>query len=184
MNGDHLKFATNLADPNHSYTLSGSKDAEKIKEFNRISNFYDDKNSKLSDEYTVKSEGLGKESDSLVKIYLPKFQKNSADYSKEILKFMNVNKRSLPGFYAAASLDPVKYEKELVAYADAIKNEFADNPDVQRFIKQMEIAKPVSVGHKAPEFVAQSITSKQIKLSDYRGKYVMLDFWASWCNPS
>jgi peroxiredoxin len=182
-NGDAITFKTDIADVNHNYDISGSETSEKIKEFNKISDLYGEKNGKLSDEYTAKSAALGKESDSLLKIYVPQFQKNIADYSTEILKFVNDNKKSLAGFYAATSLDQYKYEQQLVAYADDIKDDFKDNPAVQTFLKQMAIAKPVSVGHKAPDFTVASIDGKQVKLSDYKDKYVMLDFWASWCGP-
>ncbi|TSD66523.1 AhpC/TSA family protein [Inquilinus sp. KBS0705] len=182
-NGDEINFKTDVADMSHSYEVSGSETSEKIKEFNKISNFYGDKNSKLSDEYTEKSAALGKESDSLLKIYMPQFQKNISDYSEAVLKFVADNKKSLAGFYAITSLDQQKYEQQMVAYADEIRGDFKDNPAVQTFVKQMDAAKPVSIGHKAPEFIMLSLQEKPVKLSDYKGKYVLVDFWASWCVP-
>lgn len=38
-------------------------------------------------------------------------------------------------------------------------------------------------GVKAPEFVRKGIDGKDIYLSGYRGKYVVLTFWSSWCAP-
>jgi peroxiredoxin len=39
----------------------------------------------------------------------------------------------------------------------------------------------VSVGQPAPEIEGKDQDGKPMKLSDYRGKVVLLDFWASWC---
>lgn len=38
-------------------------------------------------------------------------------------------------------------------------------------------------GDKAPNFSLKSVDGKTIKLSDYKGKIVILDFWATWCPP-
>lgn len=38
-------------------------------------------------------------------------------------------------------------------------------------------------GHKAPEFTAELIDGRQFSLSDLGGRYVLLDFWGSWCGP-
>jgi peroxiredoxin len=105
------------------------------------------------------------------------------NYGTWAIAFIDSNKNSLAGFYAAKTLDRYKFEQQLVAYADVIKDKFPGNRDVSNFVKAMEAVKPVSVGHTAPDFSLLDIDGKPVKLSDYKGKYLMLDFWASWCVP-
>lgn len=41
----------------------------------------------------------------------------------------------------------------------------------------------IDIGKKAPDFALTSDRATTVKLSDYKGKYVLLDFWASRCGP-
>jgi len=180
-NGDEINFTTDNNDNNHTYQLTGSEESEKVKEANKIADNYADENTRIYDEYQTKAQAIGKESDSLINVYRPQLEKVNAEESAVVLKYVNDNKNSLVGFFASTMLDPDKYEQQLIAYAETIKGKFDTNPGVIQFIRREMAIKPVSLGQPAPDFTVIGIDDKPINLSDYKGKYVMIDFWASWC---
>lgn len=90
----------------------------------------------------------------------------------------------LPGNMISA----VAYMKPLKKYEDAkLIYDYvpADYKSITKDIlkRQVDSLARYRIGEPAPEFTVVDQTGKSVSLSDFRGKYVVLDFWASWCGP-
>lgn len=64
-------------------------------------------------------------------------------------------------------------------------NTFSNNKTAVR-IKDNSLVNVFEInkdGDKAPNFSLKSVKGKTVKLSDFKGKIVIVDFWATWCPP-
>ncbi|WP_316752187.1 AhpC/TSA family protein [Pedobacter gandavensis] len=182
-NGDDIKIAADLSDKNLDYTISGAKEADKLQELNAVKNQYMAKLGKIQAEFEEAVTAQPAKREEIMEQIRPKYTEEINGLNKAVLKFAQENSNSLAGFYAINLLNPAEFEQEMVAYSDKIKSSFNDNPSVTEFLTKMSKLKSLSVGSQAPDFTIAGIDGKPVKLSDFKGKYVLIDFWASWCMP-
>lgn len=78
------------------------------------------------------------------------------------------------------------YENDFNAFTRAIEalgDSIPDSPMKTKIFSSYEKLKSDQLTGVAPDFTLQDNRGKSVSLSDFRSKYVLIDFWASWCAP-
>ncbi|WP_028297084.1 TlpA disulfide reductase family protein [Olivibacter sitiensis] len=185
-NGEKLTFKADLEDPKMEYSIEGSEVSSKLKGFNELNQDYLSKINALEEEFTKEIGERPDQREEIIATLRTKYDSLMHARGDATVAFAKKNSDNLAGFYAISSLDDSQYidfEKDKIEFADRIKDKFGNNQAVKDYVAHMAELKPLSIGQKAPEFELLDMKGKTVKLSDFRGKYTLIDFWASWCQP-
>lgn len=81
-------------------------------------------------------------------------------------------------------------EGDIVYKCEGFQNENQLLEHAEKALASTEVTKVeklesfgLQVGDQVPDFTYSDVNGKQVSLSDLRGKYVYIDFWATWCSP-
>ncbi len=134
-----------------------------------------------------------KGSDSIVKLKINNLNKEGVDFKNFIVKSIDTSSDAVVAMFSLGytrGIDPA----ELKTVIPNLSKRFPTHNGVATIISQyndllvkkatppVQKGKPV-VGSQAPDFSMADASGKQIALSSFKGKYVLIDFWASWCGP-
>ena len=78
------------------------------------------------------------------------------------------------------NFDPIVADKE---YNDLFGDDLKQTPTGKLIANKIAIAKKSQLGKEAMDFTQTDLNGESFKLSSLKGKYVLVDFWASWCKP-
>ena len=182
------------------YNVSGSKDSELIKE--QSDHLYKTKYKLMELNIMINSAQNIIERDSIKQVAAKKYFEIIEAEHDYTIKYIQDNINSLACYFALSrpvdkTRNAMNFAKDLKYYKmidSSLSLKYPDHPQVKvlkRFIKNSEEKLKntqtkknlLGIGDEAHDIKLPSPNGDSIALSSLRGKYVLLDFWASWCRP-
>ncbi len=112
------------------------------------------------------------------------------DKKQVYLDFINANPNSFMSLIALEGLitlqiidGEIPEYSELAPLFNSLSSDVKNTITGKKDAKSLVVMKSTAIGEMAPEFTQKDPDGKLIKLSSLKGKYVLVDFWASWCAP-
>jgi peroxiredoxin len=171
------------ADSLKKAVVSGSVINDDDKKLKALTKPVTDQLDAINAEY-VKLSADQKKDEAIVKPLQERYGNIAKGLTPIYLGFAKSNPKSYVSLSAIGQLagDPeqaTEAEKAFVLLSPAVRTTKAGKEIAQLFAA----SKGTSIGAMAMDFTQNDVNDKPVKLSDFKGKYVLLDFWASWCGP-
>lgn len=172
----------------HAYTVSGSEASESFRVY--MANF----RKYISDINTldiVKDSMMAHGNDSLLQTAMQEQTAVSNSLTRYIENYADTTKSVSNALFAIQMLNPAAEMDFINAFMGGLERRFPKSKAAKEYVKafkemmdaQNDETPGPKVGTKAPDVTLTSSDGKQVSISSFKGKYVLVDFWASWCGP-
>lgn len=176
---DQIKIDADKSKGVAEYQVEGSAASLEIKNMNQMMINAFDKIRAMQEEF--KNSLTANNRDSLMAAMDLRYKTLVETETNKLKTFLESSKNAFVKVYGANYLDPSIDLPFISKIRDAVKNQ--KETYFSSFFKKVEMLEFLAVGKEAPEIALPDVNGKVLKLSSFRGKYVLIDFWASWCGP-
>lgn len=178
--GEPVEVNVDGSNPTAFFEILHSKEMDQLNELNVIMQAFQDKSNEINENFisareekdTVK---MLKLRDELIVLVNENLQR-----VKEKIRQMGT---SLALLQAVNYIDKEQEFPFIDSIAQVIHTEIPDYQIKREFMDEIEKLRSLAVGSIAPDIALPDPDGNIIKLSSFRGSYVLIDFWAAWCGP-
>lgn len=179
--GDSIHLSANARAINASARISGTPENERLDSlitFIKATKYYTDSLNNVFQK--AKSKQMHH---SLFEEFQALYGNAKMREEQVVLKYILDHPAQLTNLIAINSLDKNRHRQVFKQVDEALATKYPENENVKAYHKIIEKIFPSIIGKPAPNFTLMDKNNKQVSLSDFKGKYVLLDFWATWCRP-
>ncbi|MCK5821712.1 MAG: TlpA family protein disulfide reductase [Bacteroidales bacterium] len=119
------------------------------------------------------------------KIADPEKHKNLSLLNLQVAKDMITNKDVFKDYLTSTVIGRMQWKaiSELQEEIDFFFDNCSDEEKIAEFNKEYEAWKKLAEGEQGFDFVGHDLDGNVVKFSDFKGKYLYVDVWATWCGP-
>jgi len=176
------KILLKAADSLKNITVSGSQ-------LNNDAVVFRAQRQPIEDKFTALNKEFASTPDSLkTEAFINKMRSREVQYMGELrvsgLEFAKTHPKSYISLLTLqqAAADTLINEQAAKAYSN-LSPQLKNTPIGKTIPLLLASSAKTKIGSQAIDFVQETPEGKTVKLSDFKGKYVLVDFWASWCGP-
>lgn len=163
-----------------SLVIEGSDDSKQMIKIQKLMDDYQSKMNELNDAYL---EAMSNKDQEAIKDIQSNAMNLEGDHAVKVKQVIDEMNGSFASLAAIGMLNPKNdfiYLDELVTKLD---EKYPNTRMITALKVQLDDMRALSIGQLAPEIALPNPEGEIVKLSDLRGKYVLIDFWAAWCRP-
>ncbi|MFZ6663283.1 redoxin domain-containing protein [Peijinzhouia sedimentorum] len=180
LNDEDVKVSLDASESSDKAKIEGSRDTDLFTAMQVIIREYQEKERALNDQFVAASQqGDGDKMDSLRDEYF-----NVEAQKKNALKnLIYSNDPSIASLLVLNFFDVDTDFQFMDSLAYDLRTAFPNSVLVTDLGRMVDDARSLAVGAVAPDISLPNPDGEILSLSDYRGQYVLIDFWAGWCRP-
>lgn len=160
--------------------VTGSEDNEKLQEIMDIVQKQNEEMQSINQKFMQARQNKDEET---MKNIQDDFMIMQEQLQERIKKKVEAMMPSIAVVQAMNFFDPNEDFAYMKSVSDELIEEYPDSEMAQMFNQQMTDLARLAVGATAPDFTLPTPEGDSVSLSDYKGGYVLVDFWAAWCKP-